>query len=240
MIRVRVEPPLAAGDLALPASGDAYHYLTRVLRLAPGARVVLFDGAGLEADAAIGAIDAERAVVCAAAPRPVAAPVPRIVVLQALIKGDRMDWCVEKLVEVGADEIAIVAAERSVVKLDGDRAAARQKRLQAVAAAAARQCGRADVPAVAAPEPLAAALRRVATCEIRLVGDPAASAPPRAGDAASVALLVGPEGGLAPAELDQAAAAGFAPVTLGPYVLRAETAGPVAVAALRLSRPADH
>jgi 16S rRNA (uracil1498-N3)-methyltransferase len=121
-----------------------------------------------------------------------------------------------------------------VVKLDGERAAARQKRLQAVADAAARQCGRAEVPPVSMLLPLPAALARAAACEIHLVCHPVATAAPAAGPAASVAILVGPEGGLAPAELDRAMAAGYAPVSLGPYVLRAETAGPVAVAALRL------
>jgi 16S rRNA (uracil1498-N3)-methyltransferase len=232
VIRVRVEPSaLAAGDVAVTA--DGHHYLTRVLRLAPGARVVLFDGEGREADGVITAIDATTATVAAGAVRPALAPLPRITVLQALIKGDRMDWCIEKLVEVGADAIVLVAAERAVVRLDGERAAARQKRLQAVAEAASRQCGRADVPPVSMPLALPAALAAAAS-EILLVCHPGAGPSPAARGAASVAILVGPEGGLAPGELDRALAAGGVPVSLGPYVLRAETAGPVAVAALRL------
>jgi 16S rRNA (uracil1498-N3)-methyltransferase len=232
VIRVRVEPSaLAAGDVAV--TDDGHHYLTRVLRLAPGAKVVLFDGAGREADGVITAIDATTATVAAGAIRPSAAPLPRITVLQALIKGDRMDWCIEKLVEVGADAIVLVATERAVVRLDGERAAARQKRLQAVAEAASRQCGRADVPAVSAPLAFPAALAAAAACEIRWVCHPGAG-PGLAGGGASAAILVGPEGGLATGELDLALAAGFRPVSLGPFVLRAETAGPVAVAALRL------
>jgi 16S rRNA (uracil1498-N3)-methyltransferase len=233
VIRVRIEPSaLAAGDVAV--TDDGHHYLTRVLRLAPGARVVLFDGEGREADGVITAIDATTARVAAGAVRPALAPLPRITVLQALIKGDRMDWCIEKLVEVGADAIVLVAAERAVVRLDGERAAARQKRLQAVAEAASRQCGRADVPPVSMPLALPAALAAAASCEILLVCHPGAGPSPAARGAASAAILVGPEGGLAPGELDRALAAGFVPVSLGPYVLRAETAGPVAVAALRL------
>jgi len=232
-VRVRVKPAaLVAGDIAI--DGDGHHYLARVRRLGPGDPVVVFDGAGREAPAVVTAVDADRVVVRAAAPRPAPAPAPRIVVLQALIKGDRMDWCVEKLVEVGADRIVLVAAERSVVRLDAERARSRQRRLQALAEAAARQCGRADVPPVSEPLPLAAALAEAAACEARRVCHPSAGEPLAAIAAASVAVLIGPEGGLAPAELDAALAAGFAPVALGPHTLRAETAGPVAVAGIRL------
>jgi 16S rRNA (uracil1498-N3)-methyltransferase len=158
-------------------------------------------------------------------------------VLQALIKGERMDWCLEKLVEVGVDEIVPCVTSRTVVKLADDRRAARHQRHLAIVREAARQCQRADLPVVHEATPLADALRAV-TAERRLVAHPATAAPlltAADGDPASVALLIGPEGGLADDELALARATGFEPVSLGRTVLRAETAGVVAVAALRLA-----
>jgi len=232
MIRVRVEPGrLAAGDLVV--SGDDHHYLGRVLRIAVGAELALFDGAGAEARGVVAAVASDHLVVRVDAPRVCPPPVPRITVLQPLLKGERMDWCLEKLVETGTDEILIVAAERSVVRLEAERAAARQRRHQALAEAAARQCGRATVPPVSAAMPLPAALAAVAGCAIKRVCHPAAERLRGSIEGDSAAILVGPEGGLAPAELDAAVAAGFVPAGLGPYVLRAETAAPVAVALVR-------
>jgi 16S rRNA (uracil1498-N3)-methyltransferase len=156
-------------------------------------------------------------------------------VIQGLIKGERMDWCVQKLVEVGVDRIVLVPAERSVVRLDGERAASRQARMAAIAREAAKQSHRAAVPPVELAE-LAAALAVPAA--LRLVCHPAAARPLRdhlATRAGSAAILVGPEGGLAPGELERAEAAGFEAVSLGRGVLRAETAGVAAVSAFRIS-----
>src|SRR5688500_6499377 len=101
--RVLVEPGrLRAGPL--PVEGETYGYLFRVRRLAVGEPVVVFDGAGREAPARGGEVGPDRATLELDEPRAVAPARPRITVLQALIKGERMDWCLEKLVEVGADE----------------------------------------------------------------------------------------------------------------------------------------
>jgi len=248
VIRLRVDAArLVAGELVV--TGDDHHYLSRVLRVSVGTELALFDGAGRHARGVVVAATAEHLVVRVDEPRAAAPPSPRIAVLQPLLKGERMDWCLEKLVETGADEILIIAAERSVVRLEPERAAARQRRHQALAEAAARQCGRATVPPVSAVMPLPAALAAVASCARKLVCHPCADGPRAGGaidhrtrtaaDAASedrdsAAILVGPEGGLAPGELDSALAAGFTPVGLGPYILRAETAGPIAVAMVRL------
>jgi 16S rRNA (uracil1498-N3)-methyltransferase len=232
-MRLWVSPEaLAAGRAEI--TGDDHHYLFRVRRLTVGARVVAFDGEGGEADGEVVEIAAARAVVRLEAVRREPAAALHITVVQALIKGDRMDWCVQKLVEVGVSRIVVVAAERSVVRLDPERAASRQARLTAIAREAAKQSRRAVIP----PVELATFDDAVAApADLRLVCLPAAR-PLRElwGTAARTAsILVGPEGGLSPAEIDRALAAGYEAVSLGPTVLRAETAGLVAVSALRIS-----
>jgi 16S rRNA (uracil1498-N3)-methyltransferase len=232
---------LAAGELVV--DGDDHAYLFRVRRLAVGDAVVVFDGAGREAAAVVREVGAARAVLAVGEVRAVVRPAPHVVVVQAVLKGERMDWCLEKLVEVGADEVVVCESERGVVRLDGERRAKRLVRHQRIALEAARQCGRADVPPVRAAGSLAEALAdaAVAAAAVRLVGDPAADVPLLAavpGEVAAVAILVGPEGGFAPDELARAAAAGFTAVSFGATVLRAETAGACAVFAIRAVRAA--
>jgi len=227
--------PAAGGELSI--EGDEHHYLFRVRRLAVDDALIVADAAGQEADARVLAVDATTARLAVGAPRDAIAERPRITVLQALIKGDRMEWCVEKLAECGADAIVLVASARAVVRLDGERASARRDRLASIAKAAARQSRRA-VPAVEGPVSLGEALRRAAACDLRLVCHPHAHESPLhvPPDVREVALLVGPEGGLAADEVEAALAAGFEAVSLGRGVLRAETAGPVACAAIRIGR----
>ncbi len=221
--------PLAAGDVVV--RGDEHHYVSRVRRARSGDAVELVDGAGKRARGVIAAIrDAETIIRVDAVEDVVDAP-PRIRVLVPLIKGDRMDTCIEKLVEVGASEIVIWPAARAVVKLEGNRLATRVEHYGAAAQAAARQSGRASVPAVSAAASLADAIAKL-PAGARVVLDPAADRGewPHGED---VTLISGPEGGFAPAELDALAAASFISVGLGPRVLRAETAPVVAVALVR-------
>jgi 16S rRNA (uracil1498-N3)-methyltransferase len=232
--RLLVAPAALAAGRAI-VEGDDHHYLFRVRRLPVGAALVVFDGEGAEADAVVESVDAARAVLAIGPAHREPPPSLHVTVIQALIKGERMDWCVQKLVEVGVDRIVVVATERVVVKLDEARAASRQARLAAIARDAARQARRAAVP----PVELAGLDAAVAApADLRLVCHPG-GAPLRvhlAAPAASAAILVGPEGGLAPGEVDRAIATGFVAVSLGATVLRAETAGVAAVAALRIAR----
>lgn len=232
---------LAAG--ALVVDGEDHAYLFRSRRLAVGDAVVVFDGAGREAPAVVADVGPSRATLDVAAPHAVVRPAPHVTVVQAALKGERMDWCLEKLVEVGADELVVCETERGVVRLDAERRAKRQVRHQTIAREAARQCGRADVPPVQAAASLAEALAGpgVTGAEVRLVADPTASRPLLAAvpaTAAAVVLLVGPEGGLTADEVARAEAAGFVAVSLGVTVLRAETAGAAAVFAVRAVRAA--
>src|SRR5690606_18851166 len=148
------------------------------------------------------------------------------------IKGDRMDTCIEKLVEVGADEIVVWPAARAVVKLEGARRASRIEHYQALAQAAARQSGRASVPGGRAADSLAAASAVLTAGGVRAVlARPAGGVDWRSG--VPLRLSSGPEGGFAPADLEALAAAGFVPIGLGPRVLRAQTAPVIAVALVR-------
>ena len=230
MIRVFVDPAvLAAGELVV--RGDEHHYLAHVRRARPGDAVELVDGAGRRAAATIARLSAGETALIAGPPEPIAPAPPRIRALVPLIKGDRMDACIEKLVEVGVDAVVVWPAARSVARLDDARREARLARYRAIAQAAARQSGRAQVPDVAAAASLAAALADLPAGQ-RLVLDPASDAPlDLDAGATDVAIASGPEGGLTAGERDQLV--GFAPLGLGPRVLRADTAPVIAVARIR-------
>jgi len=217
---------LQPGELVV--RGDEHHYLARVRRARPGDAIELVDGAGHRASAVIERVAERETIVRAGALEDAIDAPPRIRALVPPIKGDRMDGCIEKLVEVGVDEIVVWPAARSVVKLEPSRRAARIAHYQAIAQAAARQSGRARVPSVAFADSLAAAIADAPGAKILL--DPAAE---RAAFPAAehVTIVSGPEGGLAPDELD--ALAGWTRIGLGPRVLRADTAPIVAVALVR-------
>lgn len=233
-------PPDRLAPGRLRVDGDDFHYLVRVLRLRAGAELELFDGAGKRATAQLEQVGDDSALLAVepleAAPD-VADGAARIRVLLPLIKGERMSWCVQKLVELGVSAIWPVALSRCVVRVDGDKAVARRQRYESIARAAARQCRRGAVPSVEAIGGLEAALAAVADCDCKLVfwegatGQSLRAVVPDPG-ISDVAVLVGPEGGLTPAEVDAAMTAGFLPAGLGPRILRAETAAVAAVAIL--------
>lgn len=231
MPRVYCAEPLSVGERELP--GEAARHV-QVLRLQPGDALTLFDGRGGEWAARVTRMGRSEVVVqvgeCVPLEREAARAVHLIVGMPA---NERMDWLVEKATELGVASIQPVLTARSVLKLEGDRAAKRQARWQAIAVAACEQCGRNRLPAVAAPLALQAALRAAGQGARLVLSLRAGSQPLRdvAGDASTVWVLHGPEGGLAPQEEDAAIAAGFAPVHLGARVLRSETA---AIAALAL------
>jgi len=234
--RIHCPQPLAAGAALDLPPGAARH--VQVLRLQPGAPLILFDGRGGEWRAVVQHMGRSEVQVQLESHDPVEREAARAVHLAVgMPANERMDWLVEKATELGAASIQPLLAQRSVVRLAGERAARRQAHWQGVAVAACEQCGRNRVPAVHPPLELAAWLKAPASAPpagggrwvLSLEADAARTLP--APDASeSVTLLSGPEGGLSPAEEDAARAAGFRPLSLGPRVLRAETAPLVALA----------
>lgn len=216
---------------------DAAHYLTRVLRVQPGDAVTLFDGRGGEYPATVAAV-AKHAVQLNVADRvAVDRESPLAVqVAQGISSGERMDYTVQKAVELGVRRIQPLATERSVVHLDRERAAKRVAHWQSIAVAACAQCGRNEVPEIAPVMSYAGWLGSLdRDAALRLLLSPRAARrlhdlarPPQ-----GVWLLCGPEGGLAPAEQRDAEHAGFSGVRLGPRVLRTETAALAALAAMQ-------
>lgn len=224
--RFFVGVPLASGsEIALPP-GAARH--AQVRRVQPGDTLLLFDGSGADFAAEVLAMGRSSVQVRVGAAHAVASELPFDVTLAlAVPANERMDALVEKATELGAARIQPLEGARSVLRLAGERAERRRAHWQAVAVAACEQCGRARVPVVEPLRPLADWLPD-APAGRRLVLSLAPEAQPAATaiDAApqAVVSLSGPEGGLADAELAAARRAGFQPVTLGPRVLRADTA----------------
>ena len=227
-------PPLAAGTaIALPA-GAAHHAL-RVLRLKVGDAVTLFDGEGGEYGGEL-ARSASRAIaVRIVERRGVERESPLSVTLvQGLAAADRMDYAVQKAVELGAAAIVPVVAARSVARLGGARAARRAEHWRQIVIAACEQSGRNRLAKVHEPCDLIAWLRTPSAAQLRvlLAPDAAGSLGELTKPAGAIELLVGPEGGFSAEESAAALAAGFRAVRLGPRVLRTETAGAAMLAAM--------
>ncbi|WP_296227506.1 16S rRNA (uracil(1498)-N(3))-methyltransferase [Ralstonia sp. UBA689] len=213
-----------------------------VLRLAVGDDVCLFDGSGQEFRARLDAINKRDATASLAeATQPDTEARYAITLAQGIAGGDKMDWLIEKAVELGVHAIVPLQTERGVVRLSGERAGKRVQHWQALVQAACEQCGRARVPAVAPVATLCEWLAAAKSTEApRVLLSPrgtqsltqwAAQSRTQV-ERAGIALLIGPEGGLSPDEEALAETAGFLPLTLGRRILRTESAALVAVSAL--------
>ncbi|MCY1226535.1 Ribosomal RNA small subunit methyltransferase E [compost metagenome] len=215
----------------------------QVLRLAPGDAITLFDGRGGSHAATLLELGKRHAVARIGAHDAAEAEPPfRVTLAQGLAGGDKMDWLIEKAVELGVAAIQPLQANRSVVRLTGDRAHKRQAHWQALVQAACEQCGRNRLPAVAPVANFETWLAQSggSGAGARLLVSPRAeqSLPGYVAErreallADGVTLLIGPEGGLSPDEERAALQAGFTGVTLGPRILRTETAGLACLATL--------
>jgi 16S rRNA (uracil1498-N3)-methyltransferase len=231
MPRFYCPTPLATGlPLNLPA-GAARH--VQVLRLQPGDVITLFNGEGGEFDATVTRMGRSDVDVEVGAHHQVEREAARAVhLLAGITANDRMDWLVEKATELGVASITPLVAERSVLKLKGERAEKKLAHWQGVAVAAAEQCGRNRVPPIHPAVTLTEWLKKSAPGERWVLSLSEGTQPlPRQASQAPVTVLSGPEGGLSPGEESAALGAGFTPVSLGQRVLRAETA-PLAVLAV--------
>ena len=234
--RFFVDQPLGAGESALASElilppGAARH--VQVLRLQPGAPITLFDGSGFEWQAEVLRMARSEVAVHLQSRQLVERELKQDLTLAVVMPAnDRMDGIVEKATELGAFAVQPLMSERSVLRLNGDRAEKKVAHWQGVAVAACEQCGRTRVPLVSPVMSLSAWLQSLGTAspdQRRWLLSPTAAQPLAAQAAATQTLILsGPEGGLSPAEEDAARASGFIAMNLGPRILRADTA-PLAV-----------
>ena len=236
--RIYCPAPLSIGShIDLPPT--ALNHVIRVLRLKAGATLSLFNGADGEFHGVLATVTRSTATVRiqAYSPREAESPLP-VLLAQGISRGEPMDYTLQKAVELGVSVIFPVLTEHSVVKLEHERWRRRIQHWQGVIASACEQCGRNRLPLLLEPVSLTTCLQSSALKGLKLVLDPLATstlstiAPPPPPPA--VSLLIGPEGGLSPAEIALAEAAGFTAVRLGPRVLRTETTALVAVTAVQL------
>lgn len=248
LTRCHIDAPLVCGSIVPLPESVAIH-LTRVLRLGLGARLVLFNGDGCDYEAELASIDKRGATAEVIDSRPVAneAPLP-LVLAQALSRGEKMDFVLQKAAELGAAGIVPLVTERTEVRLDAERGEKRRAHWQGILASACEQCGRARLPALGQASTLAHWLgnapvpgldarrdspdRRLplfyldpeAESSLRELSEPLSS---------GACFVIGPEGGLGERDLVLLRAAGASGVRLGPRVLRTETAGLALLAAVQ-------
>ena len=211
--------------------GPEFKHLSKVLRLGPGDIVYLLDGTGRMIKARIELMGKEEASLTRLEEFQSERELPlKVTLVQGLAKGDKMDLIIQKATELGIAEIIPMTCRRTVVRLEGEKAIERQKRWQRVAMEAAKQCRRAIIPMVQTPqkfEDVLAAIPREAVCFMpweeehgQTFGQVLSTDRPE-----QVYLLIGPEGGFESMEVEKARQRGVVTVTLGPRILRTETAG---------------
>jgi 16S rRNA (uracil1498-N3)-methyltransferase len=232
-VRVHVDAELAAGtDIALPQAQS--HYLKHVLRLKPGAALCLFNGreasdypAELIGDGKqlAAGVHSKQSVTTESA--------LHSEIIQGLGRADHMDWMIQKTAELGVSRIALFNAERTQTPLKPAQLEKKMQHWHSVAISACEQSGRTIIPEITFQRDLGRAIA-TPTIDCKLLldfnGDSLTSVLQQRSPSMPLAILLGPEGGLNPAEIEHAKSTGFAPVTLGPRVLRTETAAITALA----------
>jgi len=228
--------PLEPGH-PVPLSAADVHHAVRVLRVRPGERLEFVEPGGAVKSAEVVSADEAGVVVTAVGTVDAAGGrMPHVALFQGVAKGEKMDAIVRQAVEVGAGEIVAVMTSRTVVKFDAAKRASRQERWQRIAKSAAEQAKRATVPDVSEPLTFREALEALGAYDRVVVlweehrGTSIADSLAGLGVGARVALVVGPEGGLAPEEVDALVTRDAVVASLGPTVMRTETAAIVSLA----------
>jgi len=225
--RFFIDAPLSLGQHQLPEAQA--HYIARVLRHAAGDAVQLFDGSGQEFLGELIEVGKRQVrVELREAFAGLAETDLKIHLGQGLSRGERMDWAIQKATELGASEITPILSQRCEVRLKDEQTEKRMAHWRQVTISACEQCGRSQLPKIHPPLQLADWLAQV-EAELKLVLHPVAEALTSHARPQSLALLIGPEGGLSDAEVAQAQAGHFHSARLGPRVLRTETAAVVAL-----------
>ena len=214
---------------------ETYH-AERVLRLKPGAMITVFDGKGREAEAMIVAFEKKAALLNLGTPRITPRPTTAITLAQAIPKGSNMDLIIQKAVELGVSRIIPLMTDRTVVRLrDHDDAKKKQERWQSIALEACKQCGQNWMPLVEIPCSLEEALEKTNDDSLRLIASLEKNSFPMknffsslkkniSSLISSATIFIGPEGDFTLAEYQLASVADCKPISLGPIVLRTETA----------------
>lgn len=228
--RIHHPHALASGE-CITLEESAANHVARVLRLKPGAPLRLFDGRGGEYEATLSSIGKRSVEATVGIHHPIEIESTLSITLaQGIAKGERMDYVVQKAVELGVQRIAPLLTEHCAVNLSGERLEKRIRHWQAVVISACEQCGRNTVPEVLAPLTLDDWLGQPDD-SLRLVLDPRAAQglQDHSPNTQGISLLIGPEGGLSEDEITRAKAAGYHGLRLGPRILRTETATLAAV-----------
>jgi len=233
MTRIYVPLPLSSNtELTLPEA--AARHVAQVLRMRAGEALTLFNGGGGEYDAVIETAERRVVSVRVGELRQIDRESTLAVTLaQCVSKGERMDYTIQKAVELGVTTIIPLLSARSVVKLDGERWEKKLEHWRGIAVSACEQSGRTRIPAVLVPQKLAHWLDAPDGSPRLVLAPTAAVSLTAVPAAAAVSLLVGPEGGLSDEEIAAALRSGCTAITLGPRVLRTETAGVAALAVLQ-------
>ena len=232
--RVHVEVPVG-GRVHVDLDGTAANHVARVLRLRAGDGLILFDDAGGEYAATVVAFGRKTVRVAVGEYRPINRESPlRVTLAQGISRGERMDVVVQKATELGVWRIVPLLTERTVVRLNAAQAANRLRHWRAIAIAACEQSGRNQLPDITAPIGLQEFLVSSLPDGLRLLLNPDGGLNAKQLPASDTAtLLIGPEGGLSDAERTAASAAQFQRLSLGPRILRTETAALAALAIIQ-------
>ncbi len=224
-------------DAIVALSNSVVIHVTKVMRLNVNDKLVLFDGSGFDFECVLTSVQKNAAQARVLTTLPVNTESPlKITLLQGISSGDRMDYSIQKAVELGVSNIQPITTQRSLIKLSEERAEKRLIHWQNVAISACEQCGRAIIPQILAPQTLANWLannKQAGMSRILLnpIGAKRLAECPKPSN--EIQLLIGAEGGLSQPEIDLATSQGFQSVMLGPRILRTETAGPTAIATLQ-------
>ena len=233
--RIHLDAPLAVGArLALPDA--AARHVSQVLRLRVGQALILFDGRGLQASAVMVEVQRRSVMVEIESTALIDRESPlAITLVQAVSKGERMDWAIQKAVELGVHRIVPLVCERSVVKLSDERWQKKQAHWQGVIISACEQCGRNRLPELAAAVDFRSYLAQAGDPSRWILAPGDSAEWPTQRPEFPLQIMVGPEGGFSDSEIAAAIKAGVQPVAMGPRVLRTETAAVAVLSAIQAS-----
>ena len=221
--------------------GPDFHHASQVLRIRPGEELLISDGTGKDYRCRVVAVENEEMLTYVLHEEEERELPASLILYQSLVKGEKMEWIIQKAVELGVSRIVPVVSENTIVKLEKKKEESRLQRWQAIAQSAAKQSKRSKIPEIGQVLTLKEALCEAGRCDIRLFAYEHEEGMSRTvkelektGAGKEIAVFIGPEGGYSPKEAELARECGFSPVSLGKRILRAETAGLALLSGLML------